>query len=224
MEYIDLLYVILGITLVVVTYLWWVGFFTKMHLQKAVMKPKELLYRDYRGPYSKELGNVYQEINKLISRDKIASRCHKKAGSMCIGYFYDDPTQSEASQLRACCGFVFKPSSSEDRKYLIDEFAKYGYKYTNFGETKCIYSSFPVKFPMFVSYMIAPARFYTTCWKYFGEHPEIYKAFNDTSVSHCSVEVYTRDSIYFHVPLENYRDFDITPYPAPEPKEASKHK
>ena len=64
-------YVVAGvILLVIVLYIWWVGFFTSINLHNAVLKGSFYVYKQYRGPYDKNLGEEYSELIKLAKNDE----------------------------------------------------------------------------------------------------------------------------------------------------------
>ena len=42
----------------------------------------------------------------------------------------------DKSRMRAAVGFIFKPSSQEDREHIIDQLSRLGFKYTKFRNTK----------------------------------------------------------------------------------------
>ena len=65
------LQIALGVVLAIILYLYWIGLFSTLKLVKAKLKPREIMYYNFRGAYDKELGVEFGKINENINSDEI---------------------------------------------------------------------------------------------------------------------------------------------------------
>ena len=119
--------------------------------------------------------------------------------------------------MRAIVGFLMKPSSEDERQHIIEHLGRLGLKYGKFQRTKWLYTEFLVKFPSVVSYMTAPAQFYHEVEAYIRKRKRVREMMSAATTQNLwGLEIYTQTHIYFHKPLENFADFDLTEHKAPE--------
>ena len=71
--------------------------------------------------------------------------------------------------------------------------------------------------------MIGPMKYYPACLKFMGAHPEKYGHINMSAGDGGSVETYESSFIRYYFPLEQNKEFYITPYPKPQYKDSCKY-
>ena len=148
---------------------------------------------------------------------------YENSKELCFGFYYDDPSLiKDSSECRAVVGFLFKPLSKKDVDYAENYLRQYGFKYAEFKNTKCVYSWWQLGFPVTLSYILAPMKFYKKLGQFLNSNPK-YKDLikRNPDLNYCGVELYDKSRIYFHAPLENLSDFDLTCYSSPESKKKS---
>ena len=128
-------------------------------------------------------------------------------------------------ECRAVIGFTFKAENDEDRDHIMKVFRKMDYRYGQFRDTNWVFSSFPIRFPQFIAFALSPLKFYSNAFRFIKGDKEINEKVKESKVKNkCGVEMYDSHNIYYHFPIENFEDFDLINYPAPELKDTKKNK
>ena len=212
------------LTAVVLIYLWWVGVFRRVRVVKAILKEKEFMYLQYKGDYDKQLGGEFEAILEDVKEDEVVNKAFLAGGGLGIGFYYDNPSMvADKEECRAVIGFTFKTEHDEDKDYIIKKFRKKEYKYGFFKDTMWLYGTFPIRIPKFIAFVLSPARFYSNAFRILKDDPELREKSKKSQVKNkCGVEMYDEHNIYYHLPVENFEEFDLTNIPAPEPKERKK--
>ena len=137
---------------------------------------------------------------------------YSRAKEMAIGLYYDNPSEVQnSSELRAVLGFMFQPKSEDDLEYVFNYANKYNHDVAKFDDTRCIYAYFRMSFPLLLSHMIAPYKFYSKMKLYMNQNPEFKAEIQRSGImNYAFVEIYSNSYTYFHAPTENYKDFDLT--------------
>ena len=132
-------------------------------------------------------------------------------GGKTFGLYYDDPGHvSDHSKLRADLGFLFKSSSvtDEEKEALLKKYSDLGYKHVILPKTKTYSEYYTVKFPAFVSFMIAGKKFYPNAKERLAEEG-IFRSLTP-GVGYSFIETYSKDKTFYYAPRENFKDFYLT--------------
>ena len=176
-----------------------------------------LAYKLARGPYKKS-GHLFTEM----TGDLVRLITDKNSDTLkTIGFYYDDPVETQESRLRYAVGVIF-PNEGEDG-WTKDKIAdlKTGllskdYKITTLPKIDhVVYTTFPFRSAM--SIVIAVKRVYPIIRAYVSRH---------NLCAHPALEVYTPELIYFILPLskqDHFYLFDSDDEEACLPDPASEH-
>jgi hypothetical protein len=155
-------------------------------------------YKLARGPYNKS-GHLFTElIGDLV---RILPDCTTD-NLKTIGFYYDDPMETQESRLRYAVGVIFPDEkdegwSKEAISTLESGLLSKGYKMTKLPKVDhVVYTSFP--FRSTISIIIAVKRVYPIIRSYISRH---------NLCAHPALEVYTTELIYFILPLSKQDHF-----------------
>ena len=141
------------VVVAIVGFLFWIGVFKKMNIQKAKIDQTDVFYKPYQGAYDKLLGAEFLKIHNSITSHSIGNKAFSRHGSRMFGIYYDNPQEHPNSkELRADIGFLFttKPLLNSERERFIKEFTDKGYIHARFPETECYHETFPLRSPKFL--------------------------------------------------------------------------
>ena len=103
----------------------------------------------------------FDKISEILMKSRVAQKAYHRQGKVMFGMYYDNPQKvKDPTKMRAVVGFLFKSKDQSEKDLIIEHLGRLGMKYANFDKTKCLFTTFEVKFPAIVSYMVAPAQFY----------------------------------------------------------------
>ena len=193
----------------------WMGVFKKMKIEEKHFYGGVLAYVDYRDEI-KNIGKAHTQIGKDLDLFKTQHVLQGKALTM--GIYYDDPYNlKRPNEFRATLGILFV-----DRNVQAENFFKIkGYKIKALPKVNSIYGEFPYK--CFLSYSLAPIKFYPASLEYIGRNKTKYGDLFNPCEPSGSIELYEGNLIKFYFPLSNRSDFYLTKDPAPEMKDNQKY-
>lgn len=128
------------------------GLFVRPHAEERVMGPYMYAVKDFTGPYAKTFP-VFKRVYETLTQAGIEN-------TIGIGFYYDNPKETPANQLRSSCGSVI-------RNEELSKAALLGLKTGVVPEKMSVVIEFPVHSAL--SYMIAPAKCYAVLEKYISE-------------------------------------------------------
>lgn len=132
--------------------LWWLGLFRYMPARKGNLESHWLVYRYHQGPYH-ETGKVLAQIEEELSDLGIAP----EKG---FGFFYDDPKEMEANDLRSILGFMIAEPNEEKQEAIN----KLSLTLVHMPQTDTVETYFPMRGT--ASYMIGPIKAYASIDSY----------------------------------------------------------
>lgn len=140
------------ITLVVlVGFLFYMGFFNGMRVSENMIGPYTYVYESYTGAY-KDTGKVFEKVFKSLAKDGIKI-------SKSIGIYYDDPKKVASNMLRSDCGAILEEKDFSKLPKLLET-----YTIKTLPAKKRAVTEFPYR--NFLSYVIGPMKAYPKLAKY----------------------------------------------------------
>lgn len=178
-----ILFVFLGLIILVVGYLGYLGMFSKPVAAEQKIGPYTFVYEEFIGPY-KDSGSVFEKVYNVLKENGIES-------TKGIGVYFDDPAKVEAEKLRSHCGAIIE-EKDYNKLAQLEGLLKKG----NLAQKDSIVVEFPKK--GILSYMIGPMKCYPILAKYAKE-----KGYN---ISDKGIEIYDEPAkkIYFIFQIENW--------------------
>lgn len=198
---------ILGLIALFLKWLYDMGIFTSITFFIGNFNKAQVFFTDYTGPYH-DIGKKFEQVSGIISKFNLDETYTP------FGIYYDDPKVVEPTKCRAVVGILKKCSmdlrstmnkqaSPELMEYLLSN----GFKSGILSDTASVMSNFYYINKM--SMMLGTKKFYSALEKNLNDS-EFTKTFNiDKAKISCFVEVYTKNNIYFYIPVKNHEQFNL---------------
>lgn len=178
---------VLVIFLILMGFLFYMGFFKSIEIKKSKTPTMILVYQKAIGPYP-EVADEMNAIYDYLSEEKIDT-------AKGFGIYFDNPEEVEKEKLRAAVGVIL-PEENKDK--IVKIMKKYNVQI--FPEAKALYAEFPYKNTL--SYMFGPMKVYPKFMDYMKEN-EI--------KPNASIEIYDmkNSKIEFYIPTKvEYKDLE----------------
>ncbi len=127
------------------------GVFDSVRLSKEMAGPYNLIYREYRGPFS----GIRLTLNDVYKYVRDQKKVRAEAG---FGIFYDNPANTPQDSLRSIAGVI------TDSLIEVND----PYKSGSFRETEAIVGRFPIR--SLLSYVMGTGKFYPSLQKFLEEN------------------------------------------------------
>jgi hypothetical protein len=141
MKYIIIIGVLGAIAVLLLFYLYYMGFFNKIEITEKEMGPYKVAFKEHIGDY-KETGKIMDEIYHSLLDDGVET--YKG-----FGIYYDDPKVVKKDKLRSIAGSIIEEKDYDKIDKLKD---KYGIK--TIDKTRSITTEFPFKNKMSIMFGI----------------------------------------------------------------------
>ena len=181
------------------------------------------MYKPYKGDYGKELRTQFETILEDVKGNNVAYKAFLARGGLTIGFYYDNSDENK-KECRAAIGFTFKTDHDADKDYIIKQFRVKGYRYGYFWDTMWLFDYWTKRLSKFTKCFNFAEKFYRKAFRMIEEDlnlNENCKYIQDQNKF--GVEMHDNNNIYYHVPIENFEDFDLANIPSPKKKNKKKN-
>ena len=111
-------------------------------------------------------------MTEVVLKDSRANLLFNRAKSLTFAFYYDENFElKNGSDWKIVIGFVFKPTTVDDRDYMDNFAQKMQWEYSSYELTKCLFSCFEVRFPESVCYRLASQKFQKAIQEFIEDHP-----------------------------------------------------
>ncbi|CDW90238.1 UNKNOWN [Stylonychia lemnae] len=209
-----ILLICLSIIVLILSFAIWIGVFKEVTIKEELFHGGTFIYKDIKCHIS-QIGQAFNSMFR--DQEKYKEHQVRKFTFPALGIYYDDPHNLvDPTQNRSSVGFLVQYKDDK----VVEFYQNLGYKIKVLPQTKSIYGDFPCKLRL--SCMIGAQKFYPASLKYMGQNKErLGSQMNELSGS---AELIQDGKIKYYFPLENKKDFYLTPDPRPEQKNLYKYK
>jgi len=141
MKYIIIIVILGLIAVLLMGYLYYMGFFNKIEITEKEMGPYKVVFKEHIGDY-KETGKIMDEIYYSLLNDGVET--YKG-----FGIYYDNPKVVEKDKLRSIAGSMIEEKDYDKIDQLKDK-----YSIKTIDKTRSITTEFPFKNKMSIMFGI----------------------------------------------------------------------